>query len=471
MANWLNLKLNQWTDVYAALDISVGLSLMLQNIGQARLAFAISETVPMDGHLDLVAKIDDIIEVKSGAAGLWVKQYMGNPGDGLLVGRTKTDFSNLRPYTGLDQVTVSGGGGGGTVTSHGDLTDLEADDHPQYYNQVRGDTRYLRKGNTIPSDITGLSDLLTTLTNAVDERVIKVVGKGLSANDFTDLLLAKLNSLPSGSAGKVNWSDIVGFTMPAHNHNIADVSGLQTALDNKVGVQAGKGLSSNDYTTAEKSKLASIEGSHYRGVYASLSALQSAVTTPVAGDYADVDTGAGSAVSRFIWDASDSNWVQQVASGGAMTGAQIKTALFAEADTNNFSNSYKSKVDGIATGATANATDAQLRDRATHTGAQAISTVTGLQAALDGKAGTAVASTSTDGLMSAADKTKLSGISAGATVNATDAQLRDRSTHTGVQAISTITDLQTALDGKQKTITQSATQPASPQVGDLWIQF
>lgn len=46
----------------------------------------------------------------------------------------------------------------------------------------------------------------------------------------------------------------------------------------------------------------------------------------------------------------------------------------------------KTKLDGIAVGATANATDAQLRDRSTHTGSQAISTVTGLQTALDGKA-------------------------------------------------------------------------------------
>lgn len=45
-------------------------------------------------------------------------------------------------------------------------------------------------------------------------------------------------------------------------------------------------------------------------------------------------------------------------------------------------------------------------------------------------------------------KTKLDGIAAGATANATDAQLRDRSTHTGTQAISTVTGLQTALDGK-----------------------
>lgn len=53
--------------------------------------------------------------------------------------------------------------------------------------------------------------------------------------------------------------------------------------------------------------------------------------------------------------------------------------------TEDYTSAEKTKLSGIATGATANATDAQLRDRATHTGAQAISTVTGLQAALDGK--------------------------------------------------------------------------------------
>lgn len=48
-------------------------------------------------------------------------------------------------------------------------------------------------------------------------------------------------------------------------------------------------------------------------------------------------------------------------------------------------------------------------------------------------------------------KTKLDGIAAGATANASDAQLRDRSTHTGTQAISTVTGLQTVLDGKINT--------------------
>lgn len=44
-------------------------------------------------------------------------------------------------------------------------------------------------------------------------------------------------------------------------------------------------------------------------------------------------------------------------------------------------------------------------------------------------------------------KTKLDGIATGATANATDAQLRDRSTHTGTQAWTTITSTPTSLSG------------------------
>jgi plastocyanin len=60
----------------------------------------------------------------------------------------------------------------------------------------------------------------------------------------------------------------------------------------------------------------------------------------------------------------------------------------------------------------------------------------------------APATQSVNGLQSAADKTKLDGIASGATANSADAQLRDRSTHTGAQAISTVTGLQAALDAK-----------------------
>jgi hypothetical protein len=57
--------------------------------------------------------------------------------------------------------------------------------------------------------------------------------------------------------------------------------------------------------------------------------------------------------------------------------------------------------------------------------------------------------TNTTASFTTAQETKLAGVSTGATANAADAALRDRATHTGVQTIATVTGLQTALDGKQ----------------------
>lgn len=53
--------------------------------------------------------------------------------------------------------------------------------------------------------------------------------------------------------------------------------------------------------------------------------------------------------------------------------------------TEDYSSAEKTKLAGIATGATANSADATLLARANHTGTQAIPTVTGLQTALDAK--------------------------------------------------------------------------------------
>lgn len=54
----------------------------------------------------------------------------------------------------------------------------------------------------------------------------------------------------------------------------------------------------------------------------------------------------------------------------------------------------------------------------------------------------------TNFFMTGAERSKLTGIQAGATANATDAQLRDRSTHTGFQAASTISDFTAAADAR-----------------------
>lgn len=44
-----------------------------------------------------------------------------------------------------------------------------------------------------------------------------------------------------------------------HKHAISDIANLQVSLDSKVAKETGKGLSSNDYTTTEKEKLAGID--------------------------------------------------------------------------------------------------------------------------------------------------------------------------------------------------------------------
>ena len=53
----------------------------------------------------------------------------------------------------------------------------------------------------------------------------------------------------------------VDFAAGVHVHSESDVTGLTGDLANKVDKATGKGLSTNDYTTVEKNKLASIDAS------------------------------------------------------------------------------------------------------------------------------------------------------------------------------------------------------------------
>nr|WP_062395441.1 hypothetical protein [Pseudonocardia sp. AL041005-10] len=85
----------------------------------------------------------------------------------------------------------------------------------------------------------------------------------------------------------------------------------------------------------------------------------------------------------------------------------------------------RTKLSSVASGATANASDAALRARSSHTGTQSADTLT------DG---------TTNVAMLATERTKLSGIATGATANDTDTNLRNRANHTGTQPASTISD-------------------------------
>ena len=115
----------------------------------------------------------------------------------------------------------------------------------------------------------------------------------------------------------------------------------------------------------------------------------------------------------------------------------------------------KTKLDGVATSAaavgsaagsalgTAAAGSAATSARSDHV--HPLPTAADVGASPTGH-GHSAATTGAAGFMAAADKSKLDGIATGATANATDSALRDRTSHTGTQAIGTVTGLQTALD-------------------------
>lgn len=145
----------------------------------------------------------------------------------------------------------------------------------------------------------------------------------------------------------------------------------------------------------------------------------------------------------------------------------------------------KSKLDGIATEANKTVVDSALSSSSTNpvqnkvvkgaldgkansSHSHSITDVTNLQSSLDSKAGTSIATTSANGLMSSTDKNKLDGIAIGATKVTVDTSLSNSSTNpvqnkvvnnalngkansSHNHSISNITNLQSALDNKSDT--------------------
>ena len=84
--------------------------------------------------------------------------------------------------------------------------------------------------------------------------VEQVSGKGLSTEDYTTAEKTKLSGIETGANKTTVDSALSGSsTNPVQN------SVIKTALDGKVDTVSGKGLSTEDYTTAEKTKLAGID--------------------------------------------------------------------------------------------------------------------------------------------------------------------------------------------------------------------
>ena len=104
--------------------------------------------------------------------------------------------------------------------------------------------------------------LKALLDTKLADKVDKVAGKGLSTNDLTNELKAtydaKQDALTAGDNISISNAGVISAVDTIYDDTQvkSDISALQSGKVDKV---QGKGLSTEDYTTAEKTKLSGIE--------------------------------------------------------------------------------------------------------------------------------------------------------------------------------------------------------------------
>ena len=202
-----------------------------------------------------------------------------------------------------------------------------------------------------------------------------------SAKDYVDKAIAEL---VDGSPAALDTLKELSAAL-GNDPNFATT--VATQIGQKVDKVAGKGLSTEDYTSEEKAKLA--------GVAAGANNYQHPATHPATMIEQD-------ASHRFVTDTEKTTW-----NGKASTAVVTQSAngLMSAAD--------KKKLDGVAAGAN------NYQHPATHPASVIVQDSTHRfvtdteKTTWNGKASTAVATQSANGLMSAADKKKLDDLTGG----------------------------------------------------------
>ena len=174
-------------------------------------------------------------------------------------------------------------------------------------------------------------------------------GKGFPAGGTEGQILAK-NSNTDYDAEWVNppdGTDAVNGPASVTNNHVAVFDGTSgkllksgghplshyataSSVANKVDKVAGKGLSSNNYTNAEKALLGRIwNTSGYRGVFGSVEDIAAYTFTPAAaaGNYCIIEAE-GEDPQLVIWDATNNVWFVLDFTIPEIVGSDIATALF-----------------------------------------------------------------------------------------------------------------------------------------------
>lgn len=193
-----------------------------------------------------------------------------------------------------------------------------------------------KKSNVIDleQDLASMASSINSATQAVAGKVDKVEGKGLSAEDFTTAEKSKLAGIEAGATAVHVDSELSNTsTNPVQNKVV------YSAVNGKVDKVTGKGLSTNDFTDALYDKLDGIEVNANNYVH------------PTTSGYKHIPSG-GSSGKVLGWSADGTaQWVDS--QGGEYEDATETThGLMSVSD--------KIKLDGIAAGATAVTVDSSL---------------------------------------------------------------------------------------------------------------
>jgi hypothetical protein len=212
-------------------------------------------------------------------------------GDGNILTKTG-NFSDINWKNPVKFLKVELDPSGGTNFALMGTSRLQAVPFAYYANGVDAEniqgTLPVAKGGTGVGSITALKTSLgidqvnntsdankplsTAAQAALETKVDKVTGKGLSANDYTSAEKSKLAAITGTNTGDQDLNGYATTAALASKANTADVSTalatkataseVTTGLAGKVDKVTGKELSSNDYSTAEKNKLAAITGTN-----------------------------------------------------------------------------------------------------------------------------------------------------------------------------------------------------------------
>ena len=212
-------------------------------------------------------------------------------GDGNILTKTG-NFSDINWKNPVKFLKVELDPSGGTNFALMGTSRLQAVPFAYYANGIDAEniqgTLPVAKGGTGVGSITALKTSLgldqvnntsdankplsTAAQAALETKVDKVTGKGLSANDYTSAEKSKLAAITGTNTGDQDLSGYATTAALAGKANTADVtaalatkataSDVTTGLAGKVDKVTGKELSSNDYSTAEKNKLAAITGTN-----------------------------------------------------------------------------------------------------------------------------------------------------------------------------------------------------------------